>query len=193
MPAVIDSVLSIVGIQWFSSNQVPHPPMWSSFQISSVLHSVSVSKTYKAPQCLLVICWLHGWALATWAYPTVQHSNVQIRKIQRHSWGTWYTGGMICLSGVVVAHSGMPCGDPPSDISTTESGLQGTKSLCSRERGGGVSARVPVISTSDSPSGVVCAKFNKIVFTVHSGLRMRPSPANVSTTSFSASTEGQGT
>ena len=46
------------------------------FQISSLLHSASVSNTYNAPQCLLVIYWLHGWALASWAevLPNIQAS-----------------------------------------------------------------------------------------------------------------------
>ena len=72
-------IVTLIGIRWFSSNQVPHPPMWSSSQIRSLLHSVSVSKTYKAPQCLLVIYWLHDWALATWAEvpycTTFKHQN----------------------------------------------------------------------------------------------------------------------
>ena len=37
------------------------PPL----QFSPQLQSVSVSNKYNAPQCLLVIYWLYGWALAT--------------------------------------------------------------------------------------------------------------------------------
>ena len=163
------------------TNVVLRSSMSNGFNVSMVSGACI---TNMVPQCLKVIYWLIGlWPLGL-KYPNIQiHISNSVKSKESPSDGVsmWYTGGMSCRSGVAIGDCGVPTGVPPSDKTTTDSGVQGTTSLCSRVSGGGVRLRVPKICTSDESSGSLTPVSNNSALTVHSGLRMRPCPANGST------------
>ena len=64
----------------------------------------------------------------------------------------WYTSGMSCRSGVAIGDCGVRTNVRLLDKTTTESGVQSTRSLCSRVTSGGVRSRVPKICTSGESS-----------------------------------------
>ena len=90
----------------------------------------------------------------------------------------WYTGGMSCRLGVAIGDCGVPTAVPLSDKTTTDSGVQDTKALCSHVTGGGARSRAPEICTFGESSDSLTTASNNSALTVHIGLRMCYCPAN---------------